>query len=223
MCKKKRHVQRPVELRSHDLEAWDMRDELSNDFIKEWDNYSDTIKKMAHMMIHYKVEQVVREEEMTKRGYHLSKMESKVRVKTPRRSTSHKRWMHSKRAATIVDRKGISLQIVLRKMKRMDVHLPCLECWSGWALLCVDDGAQSGKLNSNWILLNNCSSCQIAINRQILTNVKRVKSTLYLHCQVGTTTMQHKVNLGSLDVWFSPGIGVANILSQQAKEARVWH
>lgn len=83
---------------------------------------------------------------------------------------------------------------------------------------------QWGTLNQNWVLLDNCSSCHIMINRNIVTNTQKAKKKLLLHCQVGTTTTDLEANFG---FWGPQGVFLSrnqcgqHSLDEQVEEGHV--
>jgi hypothetical protein len=72
---------------------------------------------------------------------------------------------------------------------------------------------KDGKLPKTWILLDNQSTVDVFHNAKLLTNIRKSRASMTIHCNAGTT----KTNLigdlaGYGTVWYHP-TGIANILS----------
>ena len=79
------------------------------------------------------------------------------------------------------------------------------------------NAAEEARINKNWCLLNNHSTCIAFINRKYLSNVRYSPDGKYprVHCNAGVT---HTNIIGdrpgySNPVWYNPK-GIANILSR---------
>ena len=69
------------------------------------------------------------------------------------------------------------------------------------------------KLPSNWILLDNQSTVDVFCNQNLLKNMRKVKGTMHIHCNSGTTSTSMMGDLpGYGNMWYSPN-GIANTLS----------
>ena len=70
-----------------------------------------------------------------------------------------------------------------------------------------------GRINKNWILLDSQSTVDLFSNRELLTNLRRVRNTLTIHCNAGTVNTNIMGDLpGYGPVWYYKD-GIANILS----------
>ena len=72
---------------------------------------------------------------------------------------------------------------------------------------------QDKKLSSSWIILDNGSTIDIFSNKELLSNIRRSKTTMKVRCNAGTMTTNMIGDLvGYGTVWYDPK-GIANILS----------
>ena len=70
-----------------------------------------------------------------------------------------------------------------------------------------------GRVDKNWILLDNQSTVDVFYNKQLLRNIRQSKTGMEIHCNAGTTTTYTIGEFpGYGTVWFHPE-GIANILS----------
>ena len=64
-----------------------------------------------------------------------------------------------------------------------------------------------------WVLLDNQSTIDVFVNRQLLQNIRQINQYMYIHCTAGVTRTNLVGELpGYGTVWFHPD-GIANILS----------
>lgn len=80
-------------------------------------------------------------------------------------------------------------------------------------ILQVKDGINGGRINKNWVLLDNQSTADVISYKKLLTNVREVPGSLTIHTQTGKGQTNLMGTLpGYGDVWYHP-TGIANILS----------
>ena len=74
--------------------------------------------------------------------------------------------------------------------------------------------ASAGRLPDRWLLLDSCSSVDLVVNPDLLTNLHRPGNTILVRCNAGAVTLDTQGFLGSypFPVWYHP-TGVANIVS----------
>jgi hypothetical protein len=77
----------------------------------------------------------------------------------------------------------------------------------------VNGGLNGGRINKDWLLLDNQSTTDSISNPDLLTNIHQVNGSLTIHTQAGRAVTKLRGTLaGYGDVWFCKK-GIANILS----------
>ena len=73
--------------------------------------------------------------------------------------------------------------------------------------------SRGGKINKNWLLLDNQSTVHVICNPSFLQNIRETNKNMYIHCNAGVASTNMIGDLtGVGPVWYHPG-GIANILS----------
>ena len=70
---------------------------------------------------------------------------------------------------------------------------------------------EGGVVNRNWVLLDSQSTIDQVSNPAMLTNIRKAKIPLKIHCNVGSTCSVLEGNFGSITAKHSP-YGIANVL-----------
>ena len=70
-----------------------------------------------------------------------------------------------------------------------------------------------GKIDKDWLLLDNQSTVNVVCNPALLTNIRQIKQCMYIYCNAGMTSTNWVGDFeGYGTVWFH-ATGIANILS----------
>jgi hypothetical protein len=69
-------------------------------------------------------------------------------------------------------------------------------------------------LPSNWLLLDSCSSVDIVMNRELLSDIRKVNTPIRINCNSGYVVLDQQGKLGNYTepVWFHP-CGITNLIS----------
>ena len=83
----------------------------------------------------------------------------------------------------------------------------------GFSFSQVEKNAREFIIPKSWVLLDNQSTVDVFHNRDLLRNIRRVGSRMYIHCNAGTQWTDQQGDLpGYGPVWYCPS-AIANILS----------
>ena len=86
-------------------------------------------------------------------------------------------------------------------------------CQNGSNTVAYNMATRSNNLPETWILLDNQSTIDVFANRKLLKNIRKIETSMHIHCTAGVTRTNTIGDLpGYGTVWYHPS-GIANILS----------